>query len=708
MQFYIDIPTTFSRAAQPQEFANFGYHAAQHITPRERYFTALAEAKAAEAEYLSAQAAALREEEALEHRLKQLRHQREQEAFHQTPYSIPLYHSLGIDAGIPHHGPTSGRSASRPQSWGGARGANRAQEATDPRWYHGRYHGQQQGDTHSAYKPTRPNVFNGADIAELHRDIGIFCNPPEQAFGGPKQPGKGLSCPMNKAIRPGCSLERPSSNTERAAAPFSVAPVPASPQTPLDLEAIIQAVLGAASEPQHPEVAGFGNIQEAINAILGGIMPTNEAVGPREPSSSSADSHKHAPAHGITNLQDLFNTILGLQSQAPAHAPRPEAQAEGSRSSSILSKAGDFQDTSFRAPQAMALKQEPEASPKFVTPVVAEKSVESSLKKELESRLNNEYATEVRDTIQALLASLAESPSAPAPSLPSSKSSGKGKGKAAESTEGRPPTPHDVDHSMSDVRNIEAAFAALESDFTFPPQLDFIAPAPSQDRPASPASDSGSSTSRLAFTARNHPVRFYEQALSTLLVELDAIDSFGNEALRSKRKEVVGRVGHALEELEKEVEGRWRSRAAKEAKSLAGEATQDLTVKVVSPQTTVVSIESANTADALAQATLVAATVDIPSQAVAQANAPESKTEPPIQKLRSTTPHENPEETTLADEPESTSASEATIRPHDLSSEPEEPVDTYLLPTAPSSPDEKPKRPLAEGDVGSEWSEVEA
>ncbi|KAF8887803.1 hypothetical protein BD779DRAFT_1800508 [Infundibulicybe gibba] len=712
MQFYIDIPTTLApREAQRQEFADFGYQAAQPITPRERYLTALAEAKAAEAEYLSAQAAALREEEVLERRLKQLRHQREQEAFHQTPYNFPAHRSLGIDAEISHHGLNTRRPTSRPQFlWGDARGTNRVQETTDPRWYH-QYHSQPREssrlkDAHAAY--TGLNVFNGADTAQLRHDVGVFYNPFEQAILGPKQlPKKRSGCPVNKSIGPRCSPERSSPNTGRAPAAAPSRAVPEIPQGPVDLQAVIQAVLGATNESRNPQTHGLGNIQQAINTILGGVMPTNEAVEPREPSPASADSHKHAPAHDVTNLQDLFNAMFGFQPQPPAHVPRPEAQAQSSKSASIPSKAGDFQDVSSRTPQPMTSKQEPQTSPRPVVPVVAEKSVESSLRQELESRLNNEYATEVRDTIQALLASLAESPSAP--SLPSSKPSGKGKEKAPEFTEGRPPTPHDVDHSMNDVRSIEATFAALESDFTFPHQLDFIAPAPAQDRPGSLVSDSGSSTSRLAFTARNHPVRFYEQALSALLVELDAIDSFGNESLRSKRKEVVGRVGHALEELEKEVEGRWRSRAAKEAKSPAGEAVQDLPGAAVSPQPTAVSIGAANTADAPARVTLAAAAIDTPSQASAQADAPESA-EPIVQEPQSTTPHENPEEITIDNEPESTltSASEATIRPYDLSSEPEEPVDTYLLPMAPSSPDEQPKQSLVEGDTGSEWSEVEA
>ncbi|KAF9052248.1 hypothetical protein BDZ89DRAFT_1218601 [Hymenopellis radicata] len=72
---------------------------------------------------------------------------------------------------------------------------------------------------------------------------------------------------------------------------------------------------------------------------------------------------------------------------------------------------------------------------------------------------------------------------------------------------------------------------------------------------------------RLAYTARNAPVRFHEQSLSGLLSQLDSIESFGDEGLRAKRKEVVGLVESALEDLEREVEGRWRVKVARDVKA---------------------------------------------------------------------------------------------------------------------------------------------
>ena len=167
--------------------------------------------------------------------------------------------------------------------------------------------------------------------------------------------------------------------------------------------------------------------------------------------------------------------------------------------------------------------------------------------------LKDEAATEIRDTIHALLASLADS-SASRPNQAQSSSSMKGKDKQSV-TEARstPPsqnaTPEDVGRSFDAVQRIEAAYETLNDDFHFPSQLDFI---------STNLHDIGDGlvkgTSRLAFSARNHPVRYYEQALTSLLSRLDSIDSFGNEALRTKRKEVVRRVETALDELERGIE----------------------------------------------------------------------------------------------------------------------------------------------------------
>ena len=212
------------------------------------------------------------------------------------------------------------------------------------------------------------------------------------------------------------------------------------------------------------------------------------------------------------------------------------------------------------------------------TPEQSSGSSGLSLKEQLEARLRRDPNVEVHDTVQAMLASLATA-NGPQTSIRTPSSSGsppettdsKGKGKAVAfdlpkdiSHELHTPTSKDVSDSMSVVHNIEETFNTLRTDFSFPTHLDFTPPS---SAPSSPhASDSESTlTSKLAYTANNSPVRYYDQALNALLGQLDEVESWGNEEVRKERKAVVGRVKSALEDVEREVQERFVQRNAKEA-----------------------------------------------------------------------------------------------------------------------------------------------
>jgi len=363
-------------------------------------------------------------------------------------------------------------------------------------------------------------------------------------------------------------------------------------------------------------------------------------------------------------------------------------------------------------------------------------SAESSLKAELEARLKNEYQSEVRDTIQALIASLQDAahdfPSTTSSTSPSAENA-KGKAKA-NGTGGMPTeaaaTSLDVLKSMEQVRNIEAGFAALESDFVFPSQLDFNNDARNPFDTSTSSDSEGSVTSRLAYTSHNHPVRFYEQALGALMVQLDAVESFGNDELRSRRKEVVERVEKALEELESEVEGRWRAKLSKEAKNNASEPisaatttsspSEGLSQQDAAPSETTDKSDSA-TGDITADSQLSKAALSTES---ASTNPPSLATNPldvipEVIDSATATSTSNSETGRLDSESTETSpsivggpitpsspllaASEVTIK--DVPSSEEVAIDTFLIPI----PNAEPlKHKETDADTGSEWSEVEA
>ncbi|EKM52373.1 uncharacterized protein PHACADRAFT_101076, partial [Phanerochaete carnosa HHB-10118-sp] len=101
--------------------------------------------------------------------------------------------------------------------------------------------------------------------------------------------------------------------------------------------------------------------------------------------------------------------------------------------------------------------------------------------------------------------------------------------------------------SLGTIKRIEDTLSTLQSSFVFPIDLDLA-------RPESPSGWDSDSEAELAFTPKNKPVHVYEYALSGLLSKLDAVDSFGDEAIRGRRKEVVNKVEKALREIGKRVE----------------------------------------------------------------------------------------------------------------------------------------------------------
>jgi hypothetical protein len=189
-----------------------------------------------------------------------------------------------------------------------------------------------------------------------------------------------------------------------------------------------------------------------------------------------------------------------------------------------------------------------------------------SLKAQLENRLGNEYNNEVRDTIHAILASLFHpQPSAAPSNIPAATETkdAKGKSKAVDfNVSPAPPTSNDIIHSIEEIKSIEAHFLALESDFVFPRNLDFTPP-------ASPATSDTESAIKLAYSSLNAPIHNYTHALSLLLAQLDAVESYGNDDVRARRKEVVMRVEGALEDIERIIEekGQLSRKASRESLS---------------------------------------------------------------------------------------------------------------------------------------------
>ena len=364
-----------------------------------------------------------------------------------------------------------------------------------------------------------------------------------------------------------------------------------------------------------------------------------------------------------------------------------------------------------------------------------------SLKDQLEARLQKDPHVEIRDTLHALIASLVASPATGETKEDSGADKTKGKSKSVSfDIPTQAATSNDVAHALDTVRNVEASFFVLESEFSFPKVLDFsedasLAKFSAGDLDSDSDFSSMSLERKLAYTARNAPVRYYEHALSALLVQLDAVDSNGSEEVRVRRKAVVERVEKALEEVEREVEVRLRrveqfkvspsadSQPAKEVEVTEEVAEKPSLVLASDPDSVVVATEKQEEENASLVGYDVAdptetATVTSPTPALSDAPSEVAPETGPIVDSEVVVDSQIAAEEEGSTEPSQEteisaplSPVEAVVPDVDTTSIPSSPgssgpetIDTYLLPAEPRSPAEKEES----GSEEDAWSEVEA
>ncbi|CAE6455215.1 unnamed protein product [Rhizoctonia solani] len=106
------------------------------------------------------------------------------------------------------------------------------------------------------------------------------------------------------------------------------------------------------------------------------------------------------------------------------------------------------------------------------------------------------------------------------------------------------------DASLNSIALLQGKYESLRSGFTFPSDLVF---APSNGR-ITPAS-----APTLLYNPTNAPVHAYENALTHLLTELDAVESYGDEHVRDVRRSLVKSVEAELEALEEKKRETWRN-----------------------------------------------------------------------------------------------------------------------------------------------------
>ncbi|KAK0455912.1 hypothetical protein EV421DRAFT_1895185 [Armillaria borealis] len=670
-------------------------------SPRDKYLAALAMAKEAEEEYLAAEAAVEYEERALRRRLGEL------ELEKRRLRGIERYRSYDLSEAEERFnalvGPAEAIERQNLYRRQGAVGLARYHRELEAQ----RAHPYARNDAFIQSPPSFPYTFGSDTILPKGPKRSPLQFTP--ALAAREEAAKHPPCAGRMQVkRYGLGQPLPSITVRQAKAAVptnnnSTAEAPAPNAELLRAQAELLRAQATAEAPAPNGTAELLRLQaELLEAQARAVVSTNNNCTAEAPAPSAIAEFLRA-----IHAAEVKASPVAPPSSAPSTPKSTEVVPESKKSETEPQQPSHITVEECLGAMLGHVAQRVEASASRAgattcgsTPVKTSE-VESSLKAELEARLNNDQSNEIKDTIHAIFASLNDAHS----NAPSS--SGKGKEKA-HPISAEDATSKDVVSSIKAVRNVETAFRALQSEFVFSVQLDFT-PAPS---PASSDSES-SLTGRLAYTSRNAPVRYYEQSLSGLLAQLDSVESFGNEGLRNFRKTVVGKVESALEELEREVEGRWRSKTAKEAK-VAGEqdaVNTEATEKVVTSEVTA-------PAESVKGDELAAVDAPTPVEAVAvgddEAVAVDATLETSI-----ATPQPEPTELLVVSDisfrviryppiPRH-SASIDTIRPYDVESQSsEDPQESFLLSEDNSADQQTATKKKVDDDTGSDWSEVEA
>ncbi|KAF8062426.1 hypothetical protein FPV67DRAFT_1703150 [Lyophyllum atratum] len=654
-------------------------------TPRDRYLAAVAEVKAAEAEYLAVEALQ-REEEALSRRLEEIQlHKQEQELLGSSYGQAPYHPSTRIFNPEPYAPAGCGRLAALPRQVGKEERRRRILEAELIQ------ERRRQTEAAQLLPFSRQNRLPG-NVALSH---------PWKARLGPQ--AKVYASTHSSFVKPNLSLE-PTGN--------------------FDVQDLLNQILGG-SKPEtsdEPTPAEKEVLRQVADLFIPPSKPTKAPVHTRE---SASDEPTAAEKQMLQQFEDLFKyPSITPKAPFPARMPTPteEAALELQFANLFLHPSAPAQSTAqttipSKVPAACS------AAP------LRSKGADAYLKEQLESRLHDESSPEVRHIIHAIFASPQDTDS----HLMTSSSPARdpvgictGKAKATGTWAGPSPSApsaihKDIVNSVNEIRNIDAAFQALQADFTFPAHVDFLPAHVISGSSGIPglSSSEASATAHLAYTSPNQAVRLYEQSL----------------------KEAVNRVEKALDELEREVRGRWKAEgvdvevtetipnqpaaASEESVTPPSElvSSQDDSVAIPdSPKVPIEgTVESAVSEDPSTPVPAAASNAPVP--AVSPSATSDTVSRPADTSMTNsidsiTNPHSTHTETLSSTASLSTSSaasSSVTIADSTTAQKPISPmelesVDTaFLLSVSSADADSISKRPNSkDSDDGSEWSEVEA
>ncbi|KAK0195551.1 hypothetical protein F5146DRAFT_1133020 [Armillaria mellea] len=137
-----------------------------------------------------------------------------------------------------------------------------------------------------------------------------------------------------------------------------------------------------------------------------------------------------------------------------------------------------------------------------------------------------------------------------------------------------------VQKSLDTIQTIQKRFEDVKTTFAWPTHIDF-----ELNGEVISVSTDGSpqprlTPPRLAYTNRNTPLHTYTESLNRLLVQLDAVESWGEQNVRERRKHVVSMVEAGAAKVERGWKAAWEGKsvnAEEEVITIVTEAEKDNT-----------------------------------------------------------------------------------------------------------------------------------
>ncbi|PBK74400.1 hypothetical protein ARMSODRAFT_952035 [Armillaria solidipes] len=118
-----------------------------------------------------------------------------------------------------------------------------------------------------------------------------------------------------------------------------------------------------------------------------------------------------------------------------------------------------------------------------------------------------------------------------------------------------------VQKSLATIQTVQKKFEDVKTTFAWPTHIDFELNGEVISVSTDGSSEPRLTPPKLAYTNRNTPLHTYNESLNRLLVQLDAVESWGEQDVRERRKHVVSMVEAEAAKVERGWKAVWEGKS---------------------------------------------------------------------------------------------------------------------------------------------------